>query len=284
MTTFNTAFKNAYSEALKPYGFVKVKGKQPYLARMVGNEILQIITYRNSLAMKPYRDFEILCGIRTVYSKGIHLNLTPSFNTDWLTHHNKIHYYEDNGLYNPDYQSIHTFLYKREDEDSMNKAIQLSLDVTKQWILPVFDRTVDLKTAVDFYNKFRAMALLLYGQEHIGYHDEGLICLKVYDNWEQYADKEKEQHKQYLKDKLYEYEKLVKSERERKYPIHREKSFPTVQELFEKEKKESEKIIKDQISIFQEMMTDPVYHQKALEELEIRKQKNIEALKTYGMM
>ena len=39
--TLNTAFKQVFGEGLKEYGFVKVKDRQPYLARvMPGNEIV----------------------------------------------------------------------------------------------------------------------------------------------------------------------------------------------------------------------------------------------------
>ena len=47
MATLNTVFKNTFAEPLKEKGYVKVKGRQPYFARVVGGEIVQVITTRS---------------------------------------------------------------------------------------------------------------------------------------------------------------------------------------------------------------------------------------------
>lgn len=47
MATLNTVFKKVFGEGLKEYGFVKVKGRQPYLVRVIGGEIIHVITCRN---------------------------------------------------------------------------------------------------------------------------------------------------------------------------------------------------------------------------------------------
>lgn len=43
-TSLKSAFLQVYGEALKPLGFQKVKGKQPYFVRVVNGEIIHIIT------------------------------------------------------------------------------------------------------------------------------------------------------------------------------------------------------------------------------------------------
>ena len=43
-TSLKSAFIQVYGEALKPLGFKKVKGKQPYFVRVVNGEIIHIIT------------------------------------------------------------------------------------------------------------------------------------------------------------------------------------------------------------------------------------------------
>ena len=45
MKTLGTAFKQVYGEALKEYGFKKIKGKYPYYVRLIGDEIVHVITY-----------------------------------------------------------------------------------------------------------------------------------------------------------------------------------------------------------------------------------------------
>ena len=72
MATINTIFKQVFGEALKSRGFVKVKGRQPYLVRVVGNEILHVVAFRNEWCPEPgYKDFSIRGGVATVYRKSI---------------------------------------------------------------------------------------------------------------------------------------------------------------------------------------------------------------------
>ena len=42
--SFQTEFVKYYKEKLEPFGYQKVKGRQPYFIRIVNNEILHIIT------------------------------------------------------------------------------------------------------------------------------------------------------------------------------------------------------------------------------------------------
>ena len=69
MATFETEMKRAYSEALAPYGYKKFKGRYPYFVRMVGEEILQVITYYKDKGLEPEQVFCMHCGIATVYRK-----------------------------------------------------------------------------------------------------------------------------------------------------------------------------------------------------------------------
>ncbi len=48
MVGLNTVFKQVFSEGLKDQGFQKIKGRQPYLVRVVeGGEIIHVISCRN---------------------------------------------------------------------------------------------------------------------------------------------------------------------------------------------------------------------------------------------
>lgn len=69
MTGVATVFKRVYGEALAPYGFFKIKGRQPYFGRLIGDEIIHIITFKNEYSFNQYyKAFDILGGITTVYS------------------------------------------------------------------------------------------------------------------------------------------------------------------------------------------------------------------------
>lgn len=83
--SLNTAFKKVYGEALKPYGFKKVKGKYPYFARVIDDEIVHIITCVNCTMIVPgkYKAFDIECGVETVYVTKINFDKRPGYN-DWM--------------------------------------------------------------------------------------------------------------------------------------------------------------------------------------------------------
>ncbi len=76
--TLNTAFKQIIGKALEPYGFKVIKGRHPYIVRVINNEILHILTF--CLANPDYppdKAFVIMGGIATIYRKKITLDLSP---------------------------------------------------------------------------------------------------------------------------------------------------------------------------------------------------------------
>ena len=68
MATLNTVFKKVFLEELQEEGFVKVKGRQPYLVRVVeGGEIIHILTCKTAFCRdrvygRQYKAFEIFGG------------------------------------------------------------------------------------------------------------------------------------------------------------------------------------------------------------------------------
>ena len=63
MKTIKKEFVKQYTEFLKPYGFKKIKGNQPYFVRVINNEIIHVISYYN-VKTNPSEDkaFRILCS------------------------------------------------------------------------------------------------------------------------------------------------------------------------------------------------------------------------------
>lgn len=87
MADLKTEFVNYYKEKLEPYGFRKVKGRQPYFVRVVNDEILHIFTFQpRGFSSKPWEGkyFWLICGVATVYRKEINFSVAPSNNCDWL--------------------------------------------------------------------------------------------------------------------------------------------------------------------------------------------------------
>jgi hypothetical protein len=53
--SLNAAFKKVFGDALAPLGFVKLKGRHPYLVRMVGDEILHVITCKEEWILEQHK-------------------------------------------------------------------------------------------------------------------------------------------------------------------------------------------------------------------------------------
>jgi hypothetical protein len=59
--SLNAAFKQVFGDALEPLGFRKLKGKYPYFVRLVGGEIIHVVTYYKEA---PYLDdYHVINGI-----------------------------------------------------------------------------------------------------------------------------------------------------------------------------------------------------------------------------
>ena len=71
MVTLNTVFKQVFGEGLKEDGFVKIKGRQPYLVRVIGDEMIQVIACRPELDLSccPRKNLNRIRLIRYYYSK-----------------------------------------------------------------------------------------------------------------------------------------------------------------------------------------------------------------------
>lgn len=83
--SLQSAFVKYYNEKLEPFGFQKVKGRQPYFVRVVNDEILHIFTFTGTASTKQgYKAFHLMCGVATVYRKEINFSVPPRNNSDWI--------------------------------------------------------------------------------------------------------------------------------------------------------------------------------------------------------
>ena len=81
----NAAFKQIIGKALEPFGFKCIKGRHPYIVRVINNEILHIITFCPGFPEYPEdKAIEIMGGYCYDISKKITLDLTPKENWNWL--------------------------------------------------------------------------------------------------------------------------------------------------------------------------------------------------------
>ncbi len=273
--TFNTAFKNIYSDGLAEYGFKKLKGKQPWIGRMVGDEILQVISFRGAFSdMRDYKAFEVISGITTVYRKMQTLDETPANNIIWLTPIQGI--YKHQNYYNvPNERSreLLKYSYKKEDEQSMLMVIEKSLQDTKEIVIPEFDKVVDIKSCVDYYQRLLNPLLRIFTKQLYERNDMSVVSNEGLLNFLVYSSEE------FKEQRIFQLKRACELELER---IRSGKSGCSL-EQFNTSKESWEEDTNEQIDMFVGARECPGEYAQILMELENRKKRNQELFKKYGL-
>ncbi len=298
MATFETEMKRAYSEALAPYGFKKLKGRYPYFVRMVGEEILQVITYYKDKGLEPEQVFKMRGGMVTVYTKEINLACSCRDNDSWLRPYQNI-YLDSHPFCSKEDVPKHAFRYEMPEEmylqrlekvtkqgggvikeispyplPSMQEAIEHTLDLTRQEIIPVFDTVTDLKTCAEYFQKYDSSCMRIDERAPFNWEindREQLFSLKVYNNADEFS---------------------VARIRERELGIQMiqyriRNKWPDYLAIYGEDTMQLEMPSKghqEQTALFERLLNDPEIHAEALAELERRRQRNMETLRGYGLL
>ena len=268
MKSIKTIFNEVYSEGLAEYGFKKVPGKYPYFARMVGEEIIQVITYRTVSGRFPeLREFVLLSGVITVYRDSLKFDIAPDFMLDqygsfWAV------------TKELDYSDVY-MSYCKKKESHMNQIVEKSLESCKKYIIPVLDEIKSLQDCLEYYIKYN-----YYGQTDIhDYFSEDFIKNGT-DNSENmlfYKCCDEYRCKELLKEK---YDKLISFKEKwicsAQSEDVRAARIETLEHLKDGQKKRL--ILVDQIYNDKNKME---YIQRVLEE---RRQRNTEELRRYKLL
>lgn len=269
----NTAFKKVFGEGLAPYGFVKIKGKQPYFVRVIGDEIIHVITYKSEWSIEQgYKAFQIYGGVATVYRKEMSLDLVPADNTQWLKRNYSFYYHYRTDSCNCDEQyakSMSWFFYKSDDEKSLLDALRYSLKVTMDVMLPILDKADNLCSCVDYFEKYGPFMHLYSAEENFGNnkatnkYNEGLLYIKTNN-----------------RDDL-----IKRQEQEKEYELYRIKTHRSglTEEQLENDYKEYDEDRKKRFALKNKLLDTPELYEKVMAELERRKEKNINVLRSYGL-
>ena len=150
------SLKAAFKETLEPHGFKKVKGRYPHFVRMATPEIIQVINYRLEQALSPQLEekrFEVYCAVGSIYRPEINLNRSVYASMDWIntTHLDMYVKAKYNGI--PVYENEQPgvdYIIKKGDEASLSEQIAFAMTGIEHYIIPAFDKVVDLKTCVDY--------------------------------------------------------------------------------------------------------------------------------------
>ena len=252
MLTLNAAFKQVFGEALEPLGFVKIKTKHPYYVRAVTDEIINVVTIKEEWSgYQTEKRFNIYSGIATVYRYKIDFDLSMADNKEWLMTIARSYYYtyKNSKEYDEDFKrSIFEFSYMKNSTESLLDAMQYALELTQEFIIPLFNKTQSLKDCVDFFRKYNLRMSTNNFKRDLNlddseiYHDEGLLYVKTNDD---------------------ELQSNLRNRLEKEFDENSEKYQKTLEKL----------------SFFDE----PYIHKKVLQELERRKEYNTLLLRNYGV-
>ena len=150
------SLKAAFKETLEPHGFKKVKGRYPHFVRMATPEIIQVINYRLEQALSPQLEekrFEVYCAAGSIYRPEINLNRSVYASMDWINTTQLDMYVKAkyNGI--PVYKNEQPgvdYIIKKGDEASLREQIAFAMTGIEHYVIPAFDKVVDLKTCVDY--------------------------------------------------------------------------------------------------------------------------------------
>lgn len=268
MAGLNAVFKQVFGEGLKEQGFVKIKGRQPYLVRVIGGEIIHIITCRNEwCGEKGFKEFSILGSVATIYRDSImDLTRSPHANINDLNTLYEIYRDKDPLKFDREYgDSIHTFIYKASDDISMRKVMEHALKEAKKVMMPFFDGVADLESCTDYFARFKGGLIMPpeynendgnFGNEY----EEGLLFIKT-NNHDDLIEKVRES----IDTEIKRYKRL---------------NVPFAPDNM---RKHSEEWRIEVVTRRDKIYDNPPIYTAALEELERRRRVNIESLRSYGL-
>ena len=253
MKKIDIPLKNALKEFLEPYGFKKVRGKYPYFVKVINDEIIQVITFRNLIGM----GYLTIGGLATVYGREIDFSLSPRDNGNWINRYDCGVYKrlkDENGGHLDIPETTYPLIEPDIAEEDFQQAIELAVNTVKNVLVPVFARVTDLPSCVSFYREFSGPELNLCPE--IEYYDEGLLNFLVYKDVEEFQ-------RNIMMLYEIENEEILKD------------VDAYVQEDNQNDRIEDLKYVKEQIRLFTEQMNSP----EIIAEIEYRKNLNIKSLR-----
>ena len=284
--SLNEAFVKVFGEALEPLGFKRIKYPYPYFLRIVGGEVIHIITYTKwrghpfvgGFEAQDYGQYDILCMVKTIYStdfdfpkshlerySGAFLSRREIYGREYIADYNEDCWKKANEY----------FPFKPGDEKQILDSFECAFNETKQLLLPALDSAVDFKSFLDFEYKFKQTPFIYYEHGRYDYLNEceGLLHINV-DTCDSYL----ERIEKIKMDELDAYEKKIKMmfandlEKQSHYLLIEDgKRKRFVSDSYDRQCQASK------------MFNDKEWCKKALEELERRKAQNTKILKSYGL-
>lgn len=226
--------------------------------RFVGN---------NAYLLPDCGEFQVYCGLATVYRKDIDFSLDIEDNSYWLCRPDEI-YYKDNHVdsYGGKCMELYSFYYKKEDKASMIESARDSIKRIKRYTFDKFDEIDSLDKAIKYFERYRSN-LLYMGErndcERYLPKYEGLLYIKTNnrDDLSEWYDRACRR----------EYAKTISPKTGYKM------------DHYEKYCKEIEEIRLGRIACRDRILNTPSLYEEVMQELDKRREHNVEKLKSFGV-
>ena len=253
--TLKAAFIEVFGEALEPFGYKKIKGTKPYFVRVIDNEIIQIISiFQRKGALRGEVEFEILGDVFSVYSRYFDLNKKLEDGYLLLSNFRVYSYKLHEKDYDSDIQRKLSHFKCKDDNASIISEMKNAFDTCEKWLFP-FINYID---SIDEYFRF----LMLW---HFPLIKKELLYLKV-DNYAELINEVSN-----IRNEMY--RKCIELNRD-----------GYTEEDYEKRIKRRAVVCSEWIADIKEIHENNGLYNEYKAEEEAVKEKNLEILKSYGLI
>lgn len=266
MAQFNTVIKNELADQLHDAGFVLLtKTKHPYYVRLINNEFLHVISYRQLCARRiGEKTIEYLGGIVSLYRQSFEYPQFPPHPDDMLmpmlSFYRESH--PDIDIHDPIINEIYHLQCCAEAEEDMRTDIHTVITMIKKHMIPFLDQIQTLENCVEYFRVFQPFWIKL-------------------DTWENFIDVNRYQISEGLLLILTDdrSDGIERMENE----ITKEIPFIRSQDDITKLREKTEKRRIEQNKFRDDILDTPALRRTALEEAQRRKIQNMEWLKQHGL-
>lgn len=149
---FKKEFVKQYTKFLEPYGFKKIKGRQPYFVRVINNEIIHVLSYFNvKTDSTEDRAFRIQAGVVSKYRKNMNVFDIPISVGNWLQADDSIIKKRDS--FYPDYDNYKSIKEISYNDVTLIDSINDSFEVSKM-IIRILDDINNMNSVFEYYMKY----------------------------------------------------------------------------------------------------------------------------------
>ncbi len=247
--TINKAFQEVFGKELEKHGFYKMK-RSKYYVKLINGEIFQYISYiNNSPGRKGYHGFEIVVGVLTIYSQTLD-------SKELIRRANGLLSF-GRGKY-PVEERDQLFGYTYNDSNTLIQTLKISLEKTKELVLPVLEGIKDLKSFIEF-RKYQRPDFLC-GADRL--EEDSILLIKT-DNHEDLME--------FFEKKLAETMEAVKrGDGGGDYEYHYKMLYHSIIQCIAEPR--------------DKVYSDEKLYARVMEELERRKEQNLKILQSHGVI